>query len=105
MGFWTVIAGISGWRREREETAAISWDSGLREVIAETVKEMVSLPPVADFLPGHVASLPYASEFEELEPAVRQHLYDDITNDLAAYIQGDGTLLVPFVVHIVAGTL
>ena len=95
--------GTQGWRLDREETAAIFRDSGWQEVVAETLVETVSLPPVADFLPGHVASLPCAREFEALEPAVRQVLYDDITNDLAGYIQGDGTVLVPFVVHMVAG--
>ena len=93
-----------GWRLDREETAAVFRDSGFEAVIAETIEEMVSLPPVAEFLPGHIASLPCANEFEALEPAARQRLYNDVTNDLAAYIQGDGTLLVPFVVHVVAGT-
>lgn len=91
------------FRLDRDETAAMFRDSGLQGIVAETVEEMVSLPPIADFLPGHAASLPYAGEFEALDPAVRQRLYDEITNDLAAYIQGDGTLLVPFVVHMVSG--
>ena len=93
-----------GWRLDWEEIAAIFRDSGFEAIITETIEEMVSLPPVAEFLPGHVASLPCANEFEALEPAVRQLLYNDVTNDLAAYIQGDGTVLVPFVVYVVAGT-
>ncbi len=97
--------GVIGqaFRLDRDETAAIFRDSGLKGVVAETVEEMVSLPPIADYLPGHAASLPYAGEFEALDPAVRQRLYDEITDDLAAYIQGDGTVLVPFAVHMVSG--
>lgn len=91
------------FRLDRDETAAMFRDSGLQGIVAETVEEMVSLPPIADFLPGHAASLPYAGEFEALDPAVRQRLYDEITDDLAAYIQGDGTVLVPFAVHMVTG--
>ena len=101
-GSW--LPGGPGFRLDREETATIFQDSGFQGIVAETVKNMVSLPPIADYLPGHMASLPCADDFEALDPAVRQFLYDDITNELAPYIQRDGTVLVPFVVHIVAGT-
>jgi len=94
---------LQAFRLDLDEVAAIIRDSGFREVIAETVEELVSLPPVADYLPGHVASLPCSSEFEALDTAVRQLLYDDITNELAAYVQADGTVLAPFAVHVVAG--
>ena len=89
---------------DRDEVASIFRELGLTEITAETVKEMVSLPPIADYFPGYAASLPYADDFDALDPAVKQSLYEDITTDLAAYVQEDGTLRVPFVLHMVAGT-
>ena len=78
-------------------------ETRLKGIIAETVEEIVSLPPISEFLQGYVASLPCSSEFEALNPADRQLLYDDITNKLSTYIQADGTVLVPFMVHLVSG--
>jgi ubiquinone/menaquinone biosynthesis C-methylase UbiE len=89
---------------DRDEVASIFRALGMTEITAETVEEMVSLPPIADYFPGYAASLPYADDFEALSPAVKQRLYEEITSDLASYVQGDGTLRVPFVLHIVAGT-
>jgi SAM-dependent methyltransferase len=89
---------------DRDEVASIFRELGVAEITAETVEEKISLPPVADYFPGYAASLPYADDFDALDSAVKQRLYEDITTDLASYLQDDGTLLVPFVLHMVAGT-
>jgi ubiquinone/menaquinone biosynthesis C-methylase UbiE len=92
------------FRLDRDEIVSIIRELGLDEVTAETVEVMIPLPAIPDYFPGHVASLPYADDFDALDHAAKQRLYEDITSDLASYVQADGTVLVPFVVHMVAGT-
>ena len=91
------------FRLNRDGITAVFRETRLKGITAETIEEIVSLPPIAEFLPGYVASLPCSSEFEALSPADRQFLYDGINHELATYIQADGTVLVPFTVHLVSG--
>jgi ubiquinone/menaquinone biosynthesis C-methylase UbiE len=92
------------FRLDREEVANLYRASGLSSVTAETIEILITLPPIADYLPGHMAALPIADQFNALESDRLDQLYEDITTELAQYVQTDGTINVPFVLHMVSGT-
>jgi ubiquinone/menaquinone biosynthesis C-methylase UbiE len=91
------------FRLDEEEVATMFRNSGLQEVTAETIELPVALPPIKEFLPLHIAGLPFATDFAALEKSVQETLYAEVNKDLAAYIQSDGSLLVPFTLHLVSG--
>ena len=50
-----------------------------------------------------MAALPIADQFRALDSEVLHQLYTDVTEELEEYIQVDGTIMVPFVLHMVSG--
>jgi hypothetical protein len=91
------------FRLDPEGVADIFRASGLGSVTAETIEITITLPPIADFLPGHMAALPIADQFNTLDSEVLHKLYADVTDELEEYVQADKTLMVPFVLHMVEG--
>ena len=91
------------FRLDGEEVARMFRSSGLQNVAAETLEIATSLPPVDEFLPMHVAALPFASDFAALDQGIRESFYTDVRNDLAAFVQPAGNLLTPLALHLVSG--
>jgi len=91
-------------RLDGEDVAGMFRSSGLHGVIVETLELLTSLPPIDQFLPVHIAGLPFASDFAALDHSVQESLYADVSNDLAAFIQPEGNLLVPLALHLVSGS-
>jgi len=91
-------------RLDGEEVAVIFRNYGLEEVTAETLELEISLPPIDEFLPLHIAAQPIASEFAALDQSIQETLFIDVNNDLAAYMQADGSLRVPLALYLVSGS-
>ncbi len=91
------------FRLDGKEVATMFRSSGLQNVLAETLEIATSLPPVDEFLPMHVAALPFASDFAALDQGIRESFYTDVRNDLAAFVQPAGNLLAPLALHLVSG--
>jgi ubiquinone/menaquinone biosynthesis C-methylase UbiE len=92
------------FRLDREEVADLYRVSSLNCVTAETIEIPITLPPIAHYLPGHMAALPTADQFNALGSDYLVQLFKEITTELQEYVQADGSLDVPFVLHMVSGT-
>ena len=92
------------FRLSGEKVALLFRDTGIGAVKAEILEFPVTFPPMNEFLPMHLAGLPFASDFAALDRGVREAFYTDVASDLAAYVQPDGNLSVPLALHVVSGS-
>ncbi|HIG39322.1 MAG: class I SAM-dependent methyltransferase [bacterium] len=91
------------YRLDGEEVATIFRNSGLKAVKAEILEFPVSLPPVINFLPLHIAYLPVAPDFAALDKSIQESFYTSVASDLAGFVQPQRNLLVPLALHVVSG--
>lgn len=76
---------------------------GVDGVQSEVITEVVTLPPMAETLPLHLAGLPYGPAFTALGEAVRARYIDAVTDELTEFVQADGSFEVPFTSHVISG--
>jgi ubiquinone/menaquinone biosynthesis C-methylase UbiE len=78
--------------------------AGLCDVVVEEISVTCELPPLAQFVPAHQASLPVAAAFAALSDAERAAYIAAAIEALAAYAREGGGVTVPFASYVVTGT-
>jgi len=67
---------------------------GFKDIEVESPILQFQLPPMEEYLPGHMASLPMAGAIAALPDNIRSAMIDDVSNSLKEYEQG-GFLDIP----------
>lgn len=89
--------GLSGDRLADTFAAA-----GLRDVTVARLRPTVTLPPVAEFLPGNLGAIPWGAALAEI-PGGQERMIDLMTESLSPHIGADGSVTVPFTSVLVHG--
>jgi ubiquinone/menaquinone biosynthesis C-methylase UbiE len=80
---------------ERDEVAGWFASAGLTLTRSELVEAVVTLPPLADYLPEHLRAVPFAEEFFNLDEAAQEEAVRYVDQQLSDYRTKEG-LQVPF---------
>lgn len=81
--------------RERNEVAGWFASAGLTLTKCELVEAVVTLPPLADYLPEHLRAVPFAENFFKLEEPAQKEAVRYVGQQLSDYRTKNG-LQVPF---------
>ncbi|MEV0227292.1 methyltransferase domain-containing protein [Streptomyces sp. NPDC050704] len=77
-------------------TAALT-DAGFHEIVSHDVTFGITLPPLADFAPGHLSSVPWGQAIEDTGgPERLAQAAATIATTLADHTNPDGTATIPF---------
>jgi len=80
-------------------------EAGFREVTTRDVTFDVVLPPLAEFVRGHLSAVPWGQAIEEAGgPGRLTRAAEDITEALTGHTNPDGTATVPFTSTLVTAT-
>ncbi|RLE15559.1 MAG: methyltransferase [Actinobacteria bacterium] len=88
------IAQVRGWFDE----------AGHQDADIELVEAVVSLPPVADYVPAHLKALPWSASFFSLDQGAQSVALTDMEARLSDYATGSG-IDVPFRSYLVTATV
>jgi SAM-dependent methyltransferase len=69
--------------------------AGLREIGVERLRPLVTLPPIAEFLPGNLRSIPWGAALADV-PGGEQRMLELMSAALAEHVAPDGSLTLPF---------
>lgn len=89
-----------------ERLSAAFTSAGLRGVTAEEVVAEITLPPLAEFVPGHFAALPWGAALGGADGGLDRALSmmaTDLTEALAGTADDGGSITVPFASTLVSG--
>ncbi|MDB5926357.1 MAG: Methyltransferase type 11 [Betaproteobacteria bacterium] len=85
-----------------DELTALFVDAGFAAVKLRVERMIVRLPLPEDFVLGHLAATPVASNIRALDSVTRAAVSDHVTRELARYIDGDA-IAFPEEINVVTG--
>lgn len=85
---------------DAEELRTLVTAAGFRKIHVRPTIRMTTIPPLSEFVPGHLAALPQAQDIARLSPDQREAIVQDMTDALRAYID-QGQVIYPSSVHVV----
>jgi len=77
--------------------------AGLKQITVEQLTPDVSLPPLQDYVAGHLSALPWSGDITA-DPVKLKQAIDQIREELSDYTQLDGSVVVPFGSILVSAT-
>lgn len=80
------------------EIRSLLAEAGFREVYMAVRQIDLEIPPLGDFVPGHISATPMAASFNAASPTARQHVIQEVSEQLAQYATGTGARI-PFRTH------
>lgn len=102
MGIGGATIFEQAWRVESESVAAMLGDAGCIDLRAEEVVRDIHLPSMKEYLPLHVAGLPFASEFQALPQHARTKFFEQVGVAMESFTNDDESVTVPFAVSLVS---
>jgi len=85
--------------RERDEVVGWFEAADLTLTRIELIEAIVSLPPMADYLPDHLRAVPFAEKFFKLDDTAQAEAVRFVDRGLSDYQTAEG-LKVPFRSHL-----
>ena len=85
---------------DADELRRLHADAGFQDIDIQVVNLTIQHDDAATFIPGLMASLPFAEAIAALDESNQNALFNDVIEDLSPYID-DQRLAIPHVAHVV----
>ncbi len=86
---------------DADELCRLHADAGFQDIDIQVVSLTIQHDDAATFIPGLMASLPFAEAIAALDEPTQNALFNDVTEGLSPYIDGQ-RLAIPHVAHVVS---